>query len=588
MAIGTLLAATMYTRPDLGVLFCTIALLLLLGGIGSYSDLRRRGSNQKAIGGFLGVLGSWSILMAVMGMILFGWQPGYSEQPYWAFFLPIVTIVSMAVMITGWIIALLGVAEMHRNPNRYRHGRWRALGSVATALIAPVYLFYVFTTGFAEGFKRSAKGAEAAAHPQATVVDDFNYKIALPKGWSAAEPKKAKDNDSEEASANAVVLGRANPEIYCVIRSRHLLPASPVRVEDLSERAKAEIRVGGGHPNIITEEKISINGLDGIRLEYEITAANAPYFFVYWLARDQANSYRVVTWGTTAPRSTVREESAKLLSGFETIDKTKAPIASVDGSPQKHHSARYGWSIDFEGTWWTRPWEFPSLDVPSAEWGAINSTGTACFCVTPIWMGKKEADLDAITQSFLSRFGIPFPDPAVTGVRPWSDRSEPTLAGRTLSWAGQSHGRDFVYCFRIVRAPTCTYLLAAWLDKRVGGHPEDLEAALDKFKVDHLQPIEIVPEFFKRADAAAHRTIFHGIAVYYEQKQQAEEAEKWFRRAYEIDRSDPGILYQYVTLFAGNGHKEAARDYLEQESEHFPGNAKLVQARAQIRAIHLD
>jgi tetratricopeptide (TPR) repeat protein len=561
----------------LGVLI--FHLLPLVGLVGTLGAMRHRDASRKALAGLALVVVVY-LSFATYSLVLM-WSGENAAQmmasPVARVLAALGFVLLLILTLSGGMLAALGVADTHRYRERFRRGRRRGY----LALVLAGGLLLLMLVGFVMGItRRGSAGPPGPTFPNVSkpiANQEWNYRITPPPGWVTMDSKAL--NPLATFSAT-----RANPQVFAMVLCEHL-GAGTVSLEAVAEAIKGRMSATG--TATATQRKEQVDGYDGLLIETEMRSGVNSFFFTHWLTHQAGTFYQVVTWGDIRRRETVLGEALRYRRSFSILDPGKTFLPASEQAGRQYHSKAHGWSVDLTGTEWKQRWTTLATDVPSAEWGVLNLNGNA-FCVIPVWVGKDEAPLEAVSHGLAAQIGIVFPDSAIYGVKELAVPGPRPLTGQSFKWEGERDGRDYHFRMRVLQDGDCSYLLAAWAAKTRELRTDSLDEALDLIHFDADWPRRPPLDQLSTAEQKAHRLILNSIGVSEQRDEHLTEAQSWFKKAYELGRNEATVLLNYVGATNTLGKPQEALDYLLGELKRFPNNKKLVTAAADLQMLSGD
>ncbi|HZJ13474.1 MAG TPA: DUF3857 domain-containing protein, partial [Chthoniobacteraceae bacterium] len=542
-----------------------IAVLLMTGfTVLSVTALRRRSANKKCVLSLTFLLGGWTI--ATLGVAISRQaQLGPVAQM-------ISSLVFVVLVIASFVLGIIGLVEFSVHRGRYRRGRKRAIFALVLDGLAVTFAIAgaVRAASGRQPFSPIAGGAPA----QPVAIEEWNFRLNPPSGWQQANAQKLNP-------LARVALTRTAPTAFFMVVTEKLPVGVPVNLGAAAEIIKGQLKANGGK---FIEEPLRDHGLDGIRLETEAAPGGIKLYFNHWITQHRGIVYQLVTWGPPAARDALRAQSDKLRAGFEIIDRNRSAVPASARAKSVHASPQYGYAIDCRDTDWMLRWENLAKDLPDADYGVMNSNGSACLCVIPVWIGDGDPDLDALTHALAGRIGVAFPDDNIYGLKDWQQGKGAGLAkGRAFAFERNVEGTDLLYRLRVLRHLNFAYLLAAWFDKAHESRTDLLDEGLDRI---YFAPPPMGPpprsEMNDRA-LMRHGVVCNEIGLWHDRRGESEAAREWFGRALELGKPDAVVALNYAESTARLGKTDEALTFLDEQIAKFPGHAKLGSKRAEIQ-----
>ncbi|HSI12070.1 MAG TPA: tetratricopeptide repeat protein [Chthoniobacter sp.] len=562
-----------------------LACLLFIGGpiagiIANSIALGRRATNRRCTLGMLLVLCGW-VLAITSGMLARG---GYMVPLLALGISLLVTLFTIA----GWVFGIIGLVQCARNPQRYDRGRRRAI----FALLLGGFLFALIGWGFYSSMQaRNAMltplppsppttspkvtignltlgASQLPASPSNAIANEtWNFRIEPPPSWNAVSPTPF----GPIARAAAV---RSGPEMYSMVLAEHLPDAGQLAPQGAMELIKTSLK-GRGNPEFLAEREFNVGSMRGWWMESRSHTTVGEVYYVHWVTCNNGTLYHMVIWAKPAWADRLRGESQQLVSGFHLINPNRNTLAPSEFAPTTFTSERFVYSVDLRNTGWTRRFTNLAASMPAAEFGATNATATACFIVIPVWIGEEPVDLSSLTHALTMRFGIPYPDEAISGEKDWTQN---LLHGRAFAYESQREGVDFTYRLRVLQGRGFAYLLVAWMDKKSSPLTDQLDEALDRVTFpDQGGP---QPQLSNDRERETQTLVYNSIGLALDRSEQTEAAKPWFKRGFEVTRHNPVLLSNYAEICMKLSQPAEALALLNEAMPNFPGNQKLASCRA--------
>ncbi len=551
LPIGTAISANGVAFAAEGVLFLVIVTGLIL----NVRAAQRLGTNRNAaLAAIYALIAPLPLLIAaVLVQLNLVSKPFYVAGP--------VAILSLVIAEFFGVIAIGEIAKFRM---RWLRGRRRALA----VLVVPVVLalgLVAAVVAHSSGYP--IFGAFIGGTAGETLIDkERNFVINTPPQW-------AKTDAHRLDPAACAAFGRQSPQMFATIATQPLPAESESPFETAVSSLKSKI-LRSQDVELINVEKQPENGLHGVRIESAFGPPQDRQFQVHYVVQDGRTFYQLHTRGAESAKDAILFEARKLSAGFRLLD----PNPVVQARPEKlavsYTSPKFGYSVDVTKTGWNREWTNLAKEVPFAEFGILNSRGSAAFCVIPVWIGDDDVDLDILSSALTTRIGVPFARDSLIGLR--TVRQGP-LRGLAFSAESTQGNLKLLYRMRVVRGRGFAYLLSAYMNKAMEASPEFLDLALNCVKFDEKAP---VPPLVGERQRGTHSLVWNdlGTGLYHVEKFDA--ALGWFKKSFDLENSNLAALLNYSNACLQLKRPADAVAILDEYIGRFPGNQILVSRRA--------
>jgi len=557
------------TTPDpladsasmIGLLFAGVVLITLIAS--NLSAYRDRQTNPLCALALVLALVPWA-LGALIGILirLEVLPPGSSLA---IIFLAGTGFISLGLSLGSLIVGIIGIVQFEQR-DRFSHGLKRAISALVIDLVVLIFLGISLVSGIRRGGFPTylARGAQEAV--PAIVNEEWNFRTQPPLGWTVINPQAF-------GAGVKVAISRQKPAIYGLLtaeRSPEAETALGIYAETIKGRLRSmrstEIQEEGPH---------TVGGREGWWIVAEARGGGSDSASVHWLTAHHGVVYQYSVFGEVAERAMVRSEAEKVFAGFSVVDPKRYVVGAGNPDAVRFKSPHFGWSADFDGTMWVRPWLTLAADSPIAEWGLQNAPGTAAFTVSPFWLADQRVDLETLCSAYLSRYGF---TPDGEGIRAKKNLEISGMRGREFDCVRQDADHAFVYRIRILSGRTCVYFLAMWMDSKAAESESGWADALDRVKFPETSP-NIKAEDLTERERQAQAMLRNELGVALNKAGRTPEALAWVKRAAELS-PDVAFVTNYadIALIAGRGGDALA--FLNEQVPKFPGNQKLALKKA--------
>lgn len=350
--------------------------------------------------------------------------------------------------------------------------------------------------------ERAAQLGEASVPAAPLVFADSNLRLSVPGSpWVVLPPETIE----QEAD---VMFMRTNPTVFFSVFTYTPGESGP-DLDEWVRKGEEELRSDAARVDIVSRESVTISGIPGRRIRASVVGAKGAEHHDLWYGIH--NGFYYFTRGAASARLSSPEEvwenSQKLRSGFELIDPARqAPGA---GSGFVFRSDRFGYSVDLEGSPWTR--EPAKNDVEHAEFGASRSG--VSIVTMPISQLSLDIDDETLARALLAAVGFEEPES-------FDRMDERGLEGLEYRFERERDYGAQKYRVRIVRRDDVACLVSAAARADVADL-EDALATVERFRWEG-DPIVSEAGSLDEAEKARHRLVFdHVAAKYFASKQHA-------------------------------------------------------------------
>ena len=224
----------------------------------------------------------------------------------------ILAISGISLMGISTILSIIGLVQCQVHRRRYARGRSRAV----IALILNVLFLTLFTVNTVQGVNQGLALRKLLQLPTpvgvAVTNDAWNFKVMPPEDWDPINPA-AFGGDVYAA------LGRHHPEMYALITAEVLPEGTESALEGAMALLKHTLR-NDGQVEFVSENETLEGGYPSRTLEMRTKKTTGDFFHIYWMTHRNGVLYRISTWGADSQTSMVRDETRKIINGFEQVD----------------------------------------------------------------------------------------------------------------------------------------------------------------------------------------------------------------------------------------------------------------------------
>ena len=474
-------------------------------------------------------------------------------------------IAGLGLSLGSLIVGIIGIVQFVQS-RRFRHGLKRAVAALVIDLVVLIFLTIGLVSGGRQGGFPTylVRGAQPAVPP--IVNEEQNFRIQPPPGWAAINPQSY-------GPTVKVAISRQKPSLYALLtieQSTEAETALGIYADSIKARLRSvsstEIQEEGPH---------KVGERDGWRIVAEARGGGADSFSAHWLTAHHGMAYQYSVFGEAAERTTVLEEAEKVFAGFAVLDPKRYVIGAGDPEAVRFKSPHFGWSADFDGTMWVRPWRTLAADSPTAEWGLQNASGTAALTVSSFWLADQRPDLDILCATYLSRVGLTQDG---EGVRSKKEIEVAGMRGREFNCLRQDSERSFVYRIRILSGRTCAYFVAMWIDGKAAESDSGWSDAIDRITFAETA-FQVKAEDLTERERQTQAMLRNELGVALNKAGRTPEALAWMKRATEFAPDVTFVInYVDIALLAGRGGD--ALTFLNEQLPKYPGNQKLALKKA--------
>ena len=226
-------------------------------------------------------------------------------------------LISLMAIIAAAVLAIIGLVEYGNRERQYTQGRAQAIWTLSLS-----FLFMCFVMiGASRKFQQVLLNSQAAKTNQPTagqwlVFDNFNFKIRAPgdgKPWVQWDAKKLNKNAT-------VAFAHTDPQVFFIIVAENTETSPGMTTDGLAEIAKANLRSRTLALQILKENPVRRQGLDGVQMDSDAQIQAYHLFYRHWLFATNGYIYQLIAWGGIDDAAAVCDRSEELFSAFNLID----------------------------------------------------------------------------------------------------------------------------------------------------------------------------------------------------------------------------------------------------------------------------
>jgi tetratricopeptide (TPR) repeat protein len=554
-----------------------VYLLFLCLALKSFSIARRPNANAKCALS-LGIFFSSMVMGGIISAL--GQAMGVVSLTH-----RIVAVLGGLMVFAGFIAALVlaitGLVEYSNHKGKYTQGRAQAIWTVSLSF--PFLCLMAF--GAYRGFQQARLNTQTmtANQPDAgqwLVFNDFNFKIRSPgKPWAQLDAKKINKNAT-------VAFAQTQPQVFFMILAERVAMGPNMTTEAMVEIAKANLRGRMDSLQILKENPLRRQGLDGVQLDS--AAQNQSYHLLYrnWICVTNGYVYQLVAWGNMEDATAVRAKSDELYAAFSLIDfQRQSPKSANEASD--FHSDLFGYNVKLAGSGW-RPSPLMAKSITTADftsWDGYNNVG---LFVIPLCLMDQDPRAEALAQAMTSVLGVAYPGPDIQDEKPITQGE---LSGVEFGFERPGADGKLIYRIKLLQGRQRAYLVGAYYLSQQKDDNKNLEEELQRveFPVPTTPPPDPVSQFSER-DKHRHGQVFNGLGLFYYNDRQFEKSAVYFQIAFQFERNSPVFLGNVANAYSNAGKRQEALSFLEDNPALLATNqsARAVQAYLQLQLEQVD
>jgi tetratricopeptide (TPR) repeat protein len=599
-----------------------VALLLVVAIVWSFTTCARSTNNRKSGIALAIALIGWLLAGAELPLLLWSRDLSAVTKP-----LAICAALAAGMAMLGAIIAsvwlaIAGLAEIVRNPTRYRHGLMQSsfaivLGVALTNVFVVIVMMRPPDAATQATLAQSSLAQESLAQPPsqpfiprqteprqppstrpvgdvsalttsappaavaapATPVsnnrdtfEEFNFTFEKPAPpWA---PWNVKLNTETPTVCQYL---RIWPSVFFLIIPEKIGVERTISEEDFIATSMAFMKSATTDATLVEQRVYTMNGITGRRLLVHATAEGRAVSYVRWLILTNGYAYQLTVFGERANERTVQSEADKMFARFRLIDSTRlahsqgggraAPMASAQhpgAAVGTFHSKDYGYSAAPGAGW--GGWPHYEATFPSAEFASLLGDSSAMIVIPMVLQGV-DADTETLAAALCMRLGMPF------------DRTtdhRPTESGLVQSYTGsfqrEADGQRWDYRFKVLRRGSVALLMAGWTN--APARLADVEGALAGVKFDE-RPVWPTLSSMRGHDRSKHALLYNEVGLQLITSRNAARSVPWFEQAVELAPEDQTIFDNLITAYVDSDQVRVARLRLNRAMQRQPDNAKL-------------
>jgi len=456
-----------------------IVWIALLGGAWKCWSISRRPTTNTKCALSLMIL----LLAFVVGSSAGIFASSVGTSPVMAVVIELVSLLTLGMVATVIVLAILGLIELSTRPGVFVQGRAQAIWALALAGVIGL----IAGVGFVSGILRSGRSwatAGTGRPGQVLTFDDLNFRFRSPsRPWVSYDASKLN-------KVSKLGFMRRYPEAYFSVIAERIGSDRDFSSAQLAEIGKAHLQAAAQSSRILSEAPWRTNGLDGLVTESEAQVGQLSLYYLHCYIATNGYGYQLVGYGRSQDRQRIAGELRQMFSRFELVDPNR--VASAGGAAFRTNFVSQ--QQDYVVRLTNSPWHvFESLEkqLPDAEFGA--SRGDSCFVVVPVWLGDEQPDTETLSAGLLAVVSIAYPNEKLTNRK---QLTQGDVHGVQFDFSRDIDGQTLRYRLRVLQQESRAYLVAAWSQRR------EPEAILE----DALGRVQIVKPAFRLRSAEASLT----------------------------------------------------------------------------------
>ncbi len=420
-------------------------------------------------------------------------------------------------------------------------------------------------SGFAEEIFKTFE--RAAMKGEWMVFEDLNFKFRRPGApWVSMDVKKIHPKA-------ALCLSRNKPEQYIIVIGEKLGVDKLPDASALVEISQANVRHVHKHATFTPGERLTTNGLPGIRFEYKATTSSGvSLFYDYWDCLYNGYAHQVITWGLAENSDQVRREFDVLLKGFAPVDPDR--VYHGKGAPYGEFvSPHLGYRIDLAHTDWERIADVRTM-LEEAETGGVG--GDAWFVVVPVLYPGMRPSLEALVGCLGKITSLDIDKNRLIDYRRFA---EGDVAGCTFGLKDDTDGKQNWRRIKALAGADAGVLIIV----SSGSDARTAKLADHVFKGFHwsgetsdVPALDRLPEGSRKKQAH----LLNALGLYYHDMRQHPRALQYFNAAAALDPKDADYIENTARSYTKVDRIEEGLAFLERHLSHHEGNTGVVSWKA--------
>lgn len=539
-----------------GAIVATV--LPLAGALKCMRISRRPATNRKCALALMFLLLGWAML-SFAGLM----TKMFPKEWYLAL---ILGLPACALILTGFVLAIIGLIEFGQQPGVFTQGRAQAIWT----LVLSVLILSLFVGGAVVGARRGLAKNTQPASGERLRFEEYNFQFRAPgKPWVQTEISRLN---------RFAKLGflRTRPEVYFIIIPEKL-PGS-FTTDQLAEVALTHMRSAAEDVRVLKKAPEGAGGLSGLRLEIETQMAGQSFFYINWVCVTNGWAYQILSWGRVLDRKRILDEFSPMRERFSLIDPWRTAPRGGQSPKSDHAVPNWGFTFRWKESDW-RPYQELASQLPMATFGAEHLDNGAMM-IASIWLMGLEPHDAIVHQGLLNTFGFQMGSDTPIEQR---EIQQGRFSGIEVLWRRRpDKGEEYTYQARVLRGDGHAHFVVAWVDSK---HPNGMTLLKDAFsRLEFAQSPQPAPDpsQFDGAENRTHRLALNSIGLAYYQARQFDRSAAFFQAALKCGRGQPEspILANLVLALRATGKNREALDAVEQHPEMVKSQVNLQAERA--------
>ncbi len=460
-------------------------------------------------------------------------------------------------LLVALALAVWGLVEIRRAPDRWSRGRGMAWWAVALSAVLGLVLASVALQSISSSLKlREAATEGTPAGP--VVVESLNFSVTVDRPWQ--QLSRAADV-SEDA---AVAFLRADPaQYFMVIAEAYEAPLTLYADVVLANAAAVADSV-----EEISRSSLELSGLEGLGLEATVVMEGRSFDFLYGLVVHNGFAYQLISWSDSTPnREPLSARAMEVFASFEILD----PDRQAELPEVEPYRSPYGFSVEALEGW--SDWSSLGDEIPAADFGALSSRGEALVVLPLLLPDSRVTDRDLL-RALLGELNV---DLESVNVASQQVSSDSVTSGFDLQFRDEVDGTAFQNVARLRRTSRMAYLSAAWHEEALDPDLDRLTGLLDFVRLEGEISYRAASEISDEAERAGHARIYRALAGLLESRGLDDEAGTLFREAFELDPEKVDSIVAYLSFLDRQGDSEVGLRFFEEVLSDFD-SPELVQS----------
>ena len=553
-------------------IFLLLIVCLVAAIIKCWSLSRRPTTNFKSVFALMLFFSGWLALFGIACLAALTRSPNQisSRPPGMYVGILLGSLLWMGLLLSSFIMAIIGLVECTNTRARYRQGFAQAIATLILCVLSGMAMIIGVVVA------RPQRGilAKQPASGAPLVFNDLNFKFSPPgRPWAQADAAKL------NRYANIAFL-RARPEMYFLVIGEKDNVGS-LSTAGVAEIAETRMRSITDSLKILERSSRRVGCLNGLEVHSSAKLGVGQLYYVQWFCATNGWAYQMLTWGRFDDRDLVRKEAEQMMARFDILDPTRHPPNSRGADFTDFVSTNFHFAVHFAGSDWSA-WRTLDKTCQYATFGILNHDDAA-LVVSAVFLKGLEARPEIIYRGLLAGTGLGMNQDVLSTAH---SVTESGLQGieTTFNQRMQS-GNDCTYRLKILQGGGFAYLILGWADRA--------NLNKDKLIADAFSRVELTPSSSDPPEPSAlnarekrvQRMLLNGIGLAYNREQQYEQSQRFFEAVLEVGDvpKDMPYLLNLADSLMGVGKYREALSAIERHPDMVEAQTSLQATRAYLQ-----